>query len=140
MGFEISGAMRLLVAERAAHRCEYCLLHQDDSFTPHQIDHIVSRKHGGDSSRGNLALACIRCNAWKGSDIASFGREPGRLVPLFHPRRDLWNDHFLLEDGEIVPLTETAAATVRLLRLNLYDRMTERQALSQPGRYPHGSQ
>jgi hypothetical protein len=76
MGGEISGAMRLLVAERAAHRCEYCLLHQDDSFTPHQIDHIVSRKHGGDSSRGNLALACIRCNAWNGSDIASFGREP----------------------------------------------------------------
>jgi hypothetical protein len=140
MGGEISGAVRLFVMERAGHRCEYCLLHQDDSFTPHQIDHIVSRKHGGDSLPGNLALACIRCNAWKGSDIASFGWEPGRLVRLFHPRRDLRSDRFRLEDGEIVPLTETAAATVRLLRLNRHDRMTERQALSQPGRYPRGSE
>jgi hypothetical protein len=123
MGGEISGAIRSSVAERAGHRCEY-----------------VSRKHGGDSSPGNLALACIRCNSWKGSDIASFGREPGRLVPLFHPRRDLWSNHSRLEDGEIVPLTETAAATVRLLRLNLHGRMTERLVLSQSGRYPRGNQ
>jgi hypothetical protein len=38
MGDDISSAARLLVVERAVHRCEYCLLHQDDSFTPHQID------------------------------------------------------------------------------------------------------
>jgi len=136
MGDEISGAIRLLVIEPAAHRGEYCLVHEDDSFTPHQIDHIVSRKHGGDSSPGNLALACVRCNAWKGSDIAGNGLEPGRIVPLFHPRRDRWQDHFRIEDGEIVPLTETAAATARLLRLNLLGRVTERRALSQSGRYP----
>ena len=63
---EISAAVRLLVATRAARRCEYCLLHEDDSFTPHQIDHIISQKHAGDSSPENLAFACIRCNAWKG--------------------------------------------------------------------------
>jgi hypothetical protein len=54
MGGEISGAMRLFVMERAGHRCEYCLLHQDDSFTPHQIDHIVSRKHGVTLHGGTL--------------------------------------------------------------------------------------
>lgn len=115
MGDDISSAARLLVVERAVHRCEYCLLHQDDSFTPHQIDHIVSRKHGGDSSPGNLALACIHCN---------------------DPRRDRWRDHFRIEDGEIVPITENAAATVRLLRLNLFGRVSERRVLSQSGRYP----
>jgi len=114
MGDEISGAIRLLVIEPAAHRGEYCLVHEDDSFTPHQIDHIVSRKHGGDSSPGNLALACVRCNAWKGSDIAGNGLEPGRIVPL----------------------TETATATARLLRLNLLGRVSERRTLSQSGRYP----
>ena len=76
---EISAAVRLLVVSRAARRCEYCLLHEDDSFMPHQIDHIISRKHGGNSSADNLALACIRYNAWKGSDIASWGFEPGRI-------------------------------------------------------------
>ena len=140
MGEEISGAVRLLVVERAARRCEYCLLHQDDSFTPHQIDHIISRKHGGNSSPGNLALACIRCNAWKGSGIASFGLEPGRIVPLFHPRRDRWRDHFRLEDSEIWPITETAAATARLLRLNSFGRVSERQVLSRSGRYPREGQ
>ena len=130
----ISAAVRLLVASRAARRCEYCLLHEDDSFTPHQIDHIISRKHGGNSSPDNLALACIRCNAWKGSDIASFGFEPDRISPLFHPRHDLWQDHFRLEAGDIVPLTAAGAATVRLPRLNLLGRVTERRVLIQSGR------
>lgn len=133
---EISAAVRSLVVNRAARRCEYCLLHEDDSFTPHQIDHIISRKHGGSSSPDNLALACIRCNAWKGSDIASWGFEPGRISPLFHPRRDLWQDHFRLEAGEIVALTSVGAATVRLLRLNLLGRVTERRVLIECRRYP----
>jgi hypothetical protein len=136
MGDDVSGATRSFVMRRAGFRCEYCLLHQDDSFTPHQVDHIVSRKHGGDSSPDNLALACIQCNARKGSDIAGFGREAGQIVPLYHPRRDRWMSHFRLEGGEIVPVTDTAAATVRLLRLNSLGRPTERQMLSKAGRYP----
>ena len=99
------------------------------------MDHIVSRKHGGNSSPDNLALACVRCNAWKGSDIASFGLEPGQIVPLFDPRRSQWSDHFRPEDGMIVPLTGTGDATIRLLRFNLHGRVTERQILIQCGRY-----
>jgi len=136
MGGEISAAVRSLVAQRAARRCEYCLLHEDDSFTPHQIDHIISRKHGGGSSPDNLAFACIRCNAWKGSDIASIASQPDRIASLFNPRRDPWREHFRLERGEIVPLTDAGAATVRLLRLNLLGRVTERRALTGCGRYP----
>jgi HNH endonuclease len=138
MGDEISAAVRLLVVNRAGKRCEYCLLHETDSFTPHQIDHIISRKHGGDSSLDNLALACIRCNAYKGSDIASIGLQPGRIAPLFHPRRDRWSDHFRIEAGGIIPLTDQGVATVRLLRLNLLGRATERRVLIQCGRYPAG--
>jgi hypothetical protein len=136
MADEISAAARLLVADRAARRCEYCLLHESDSFTPHQIDHIISRKHGGDSSPDNLAFACIRCNAWKGSDIASLGFEPGRIASLFHPRQDRWSEHFRIEAGEIIPLTDKGAATVRLLKLNLLGRVSERRILIQCGRYP----
>ena len=103
MGSEISVALRLLVAERAARRCEYCLLHEDDSFTPHQIDHIISRKHGGESSPDDLAFACVRCNAWKGSDIASIASESGRITSLFNPRRERWRDHFRLEGAPTTP-------------------------------------
>jgi hypothetical protein len=133
MGDEISAAVRLLVARRATGRIA---LHEADSFTPHQIDHIVSRKHGADSSLDNLAFACIRCNAWKGSDIASLGFKPGGIVGLFHPRRYRWRDHFRIEAGEIVPLTDEGAAAVRLLRLNLHGRVTERRVLIECERYP----
>ncbi len=136
MRAEIPADVRLLVASRAARRCEYCLIHEEDSFTPHQVDHIISRKHGGSSSPDNLAFACIRCNAWKGSDIASLGFEEDRISPLFTPRKDRWLVHFRLEAGEIIPLTSVGAATVRLLRLNLLGRVTERRILIQCRRYP----
>jgi 5-methylcytosine-specific restriction endonuclease McrA len=37
---------------------------------PHQVDHIVSRKHGGESTSDNLAYACVIYNRYKGTDIA----------------------------------------------------------------------
>src|SRR4051794_6575325 len=83
----ISGELRQFVAERAGYHCEYCLLHEDDTYSPHQIDHIIGGKHGGLSTPDNLAFACLRCNAWKGSDIGSFDPETGRLVSIFNPRQ-----------------------------------------------------
>lgn len=38
------------------------------------VDHIVSRKHGGETELENLALACLHCNQRKGPNIA--GRKP----------------------------------------------------------------
>jgi 5-methylcytosine-specific restriction endonuclease McrA len=56
LGSDFSEPLRRLVAERAGYRCEYCLLHEDNSYSPHQIDHIISLKHGGRSDADNLAL------------------------------------------------------------------------------------
>jgi 5-methylcytosine-specific restriction endonuclease McrA len=89
LGNDISESLRRLVAERAGYRCEYCLLHEDDSYSP-KVDHIISRKHGGQSYADNLAYACLRYNAWKGSDIGSIDTESGMFVNLFHPRRQRW--------------------------------------------------
>jgi 5-methylcytosine-specific restriction endonuclease McrA len=133
---DVSESQRRFVAERAAHRCEYCLLHEDDSYSPHQIDHIISRKHGGLSESGNLAYACLRCNAWKGSDVGSLDPETGAFVSLFHPRRHRWEDHFVLRGPRIEPITPEGKATARLLKLNLDKRVVERQLLTAAGRYP----
>jgi 5-methylcytosine-specific restriction endonuclease McrA len=46
------------VRERAGGRCEYCRLPQAGSNIPFEVDHIISRKHGGRSIASNLALAC----------------------------------------------------------------------------------
>jgi len=133
---DVDEALRHLVAQRAAHCCEYCLLHEDDAYSPHQLDHIISRKHGGLSQPDNLAYSCIRCNAWKGSDLGSVHEITGRLIPLFHPRQQRWRDHFRLADALIEPLTEEGMVTARLLKLNLAKRVIERQLLMALGRYP----
>jgi hypothetical protein len=133
---DISESLRRLVAERAGYRCEYCLLHEDDSYSPHQIDHIISRKHGGPSNSDNLAYACVRCNSWKGSDVGSLDTTSGIFVSFFHPRRQRWEDHFVLRGAVIEPLTPEGNATARLLRLNLDKRVIERQLLAAVGRYP----
>jgi 5-methylcytosine-specific restriction endonuclease McrA len=54
---DIPDQLRQFVAERAGYRCEYCLLHEDDSYSPHQVDHIISRKPGGASVPDTLAYA-----------------------------------------------------------------------------------
>ena len=123
----IAAALRRQVRERARERCEYCLLAEAEAFFPHEPDHIISQKHGGETVLENLALACFDCNRFKGSDIASVDPASGTLTPLFNPRLQHWNEHFQLEHGRILPLTATARATARLLRLNLSHRIERRR-------------
>lgn len=54
--------IRLAVAIRADYLCEYCLIGEDDTFFGCQIDHIISRKHGGETALTTwptLALSVI---------------------------------------------------------------------------------
>lgn len=67
----ISAELRRQVIARAENLCEYCLLHDDDTFFGGEVDHIISEKHAGPTEEGNLAYACLACNRSKGSDIAS---------------------------------------------------------------------
>ncbi|MBI3325134.1 MAG: HNH endonuclease [Nitrospinae bacterium] len=128
--------LRRRVVERADNCCEYCLLQQDLAASTHQVDHVIAEKHGGQTSLDNLALSCTVCNRRKGSDISSINHETGNLVSLFNPRTQQWPDHFRLDGVHIVGLTEIGRATVEFLRLNAYERLTERDALMRAGRYP----
>ena len=130
----IPAALRRLVYERAGGRCEYCLVPEDDVFATHEIDHIIAEKHGGPTEADNLALSCALCNKYKGSDIASVVPDTGEIVPLYHPRRARWSDHFQLYQAQFVPLTPTGCVTVRLLQLNHPDRIEERELLIAAGR------
>jgi hypothetical protein len=51
-------------------------------------------------------------------------------VLLFHPRTDKWTDHFKFQDAEIVGLTPTGRATLRLLKFNDRYRIKLREAWS----------
>ena len=129
----IPAALRRQVYERAKGCCEYCLIPDLAAFSAHEIDHIVAEKHGGLTEAENLALSCTLCNKHKGSDLTSIDPETSQIVTLYHPRQDLWHEHFQLKDAEIVPLSAKGRVTIRLLQLNRRDRVEERQLLLQAG-------
>lgn len=135
MASDISVNLRHLVATRARHRCEYCLLPEAFAFYKHEPDHIVSRQHGGESTAENLALACLRCNRHKGPNVGSFDPQTGDLVPFYNPRTQIWSEHFQMKEGSIQPLTAEGRVTVKILCLNDTERVVERQKLLALGLY-----
>ena len=100
----IPPSLRQLVVERAEGKCEYCLIHQDVSIYSHEIDHVIAQKHGGQTVGQNLALACLPCNRAKGSDLTTFDPIGNDIVPLFHPRHQIWSDHFILDVHFVNPV------------------------------------
>lgn len=131
----ISKKIRQKVTDRAGHRCEYCLISQEDSFLTHEIDHIISLKHKGEHHKSNFALACFSCNRNKGSDIGT-RIPPDDFVRLFHPRADHWHEHFVLDGAQVLALSNVGEATIQVLQMNHPDRILERRELIAIGRYP----
>ncbi len=132
----ISNTLRRRVWERAGGCCEYCHLGHEDTFLPHEVDHIIAEKHRGKTDEDNLCLSCYDCNRFKGSDIASVDPETDKVVPLYHPRRDVWREHFRQNGPWIEPLTAEGRVTVELLHINDPEQIEKREALLEMGRYP----
>ena len=103
----VSAELRRLVATRARGLCEYCLIHESDTFVGCQVDHLISEKHGGLTIETNLAFACAFCNRYKGTDIGSVTQETGEFLRFYNPRA-----------------------------LNALERVLEREQLARAGRYP----
>ncbi|MDM9383490.1 HNH endonuclease signature motif containing protein [Chlorogloeopsis sp. ULAP01] len=132
----ISTELRKLVINRASGRCEYCLIHSCFSIYTHEVDHIIAVKHGSETVEENLALSCLSCNRHKGSDFATIDAATGEIVPLFNPRRQIWDEHFYFEGARIKGKTQIGQATARLLQFNLPNRLLQRQALISQQKYP----
>lgn len=123
-------ALRDAVRRRARLRCEYCHLPEAHApVTPFQVEHIVARQHEGQSVLSNLALACHRCNLFKGPNLVGIDAKTKRMVRLFHPRRMTWTRHFRWDGPTLVGRTPTGRATVAVLNMNEGDRVELRQAI-----------
>lgn len=137
MAMDIPQELRTRVVERAHHQCEYCQKPDDRALNPHrhEVDHVLAEKHGGPTEAENLAYACFQCNRYKGSDIASLDPHTQELIRLFHPRMQVWEEHFRLsEDGNIFGQTAAGRTTVRLLHMNDAERVHVRADLIASGR------
>jgi hypothetical protein len=126
------------VRGRARGICEYCRV--AEAFCPqaHSVEHIVPRLRHGDDSPENLALSCQGCNNHKHTKTHGIDALSGELVPLFHPRRMDWREHFAWSDdySEIVPLTPIGRVTVRELCLNRIGLRNLRRVLFGMGEHP----
>src|SRR4051794_8143356 len=106
------------VWRRADGRCEYCHLPWGFHSVPFQVDHIIAEQHGGLTVSNNLAIACLRCNKRKGPNLSGVSPDGGEIGRLFHPRTDLWADHFRWDGPLLVGLTPTGKATIAVLAIN----------------------
>ncbi|MFM7406688.1 MAG: HNH endonuclease [Cuspidothrix sp.] len=128
----IPNSVRKMVFERSQGCCEYCLIPEKLVLANHQIDHVIAEKHGGATVLENLALSCSLCNQAKGSDIASIDPDSGDTVRLYNPRKDIWQEHFILnsQSGMIEPLTAIGRVTVQLLRMNRVEYLPVRKIIA----------
>ncbi|HRI72114.1 MAG TPA: HNH endonuclease signature motif containing protein [Polyangium sp.] len=129
----MDAALTALVRNRAQLTCEYCRLPQAFSAIPFEIDHIVAQKHGGPTQEENLALSCFYCNSRKGPNIAGVDPASGRIVRLYHPRKDRWSRHFEWAGAILQGKTATGRATIVVLGINDPDAVAVREALIDEG-------
>ena len=135
---KVSSDLRELAQRRAHGACEYCRVPPSASILPHQVDHIIARKHYGPTTAENLALACFFCNSYKGPNIAGLDPESGRLTRLFHPRKDRWARHFAWDGPLLIGRTRTGRATITVLGINRDEFVSFREAMIREGTFPPG--
>ena len=124
------------VWRRANGACEYCRMPSRYYLAPFQVDHIIAEQHGGRTVLVNLALACYHCNLHKGPNIA--GKDPAtrRITRLFHPRRDVWQDHFRWRGPKLLGRTPVGRTTIAVLDINNEAYVLVRKALIEAGLFP----
>ena len=126
------------VHDRAANRCQYCLMHQGLQGATFHVEHILPRAKGGTDELANLTLACPSCNLRKANRITAIDPTSGASVPLFHPGRDRWLEHFRFNQSRIEGLTPIGRATVAALDFNHPRRQRIRGAEKRLGLHPPG--
>ncbi|PSN19149.1 HNH endonuclease [filamentous cyanobacterium CCP5] len=134
----VPASLRREVAQRAQQLCEYCRCPEafsPDSFT---LDHIHPRQLGGATILENLAWACFGCNGRKFTRTVYPDPLTGETVPLFNPRGQSWNEHFVWSENATQAIGQTpyGRTTVEALALNRTGVVNLRRLLASAGLHP----
>ena len=85
-------SIKELVYERANGCCEYCQTYEINIGQTLHIEHI---NPAGGNQLDNLCLACPNCNLSKATATTAVDPLTGVFYPLFNPRIQLWEAHFV---------------------------------------------
>lgn len=118
------------VYKRDGRTCRYC----GDMSGPFHLDHVYPVSKGGETSVGNLVVACQHCNQTKNAKIGIWPMPAGYFKTINAAaqfRRDLWSESIryylqllafsvfsvspLLMDSELSGIVEDAAMTLWLV-------------------------
>jgi 5-methylcytosine-specific restriction endonuclease McrA len=134
----VGPSLRREVADRARGCCEYCRSQERFAMQAFSVEHIDPRSRAGATAAANLAYACQGCNNHKYNRTHGTDPVTDEAVPLFHPRRQRWRDHFAwTPDGAlIVGVSPIGRATVAVLRLNREGLVNLRRLLFAAGEHP----
>jgi hypothetical protein len=137
-GSRVTPALRRAVYERAKGRCEYCRSQANFTTESFVVEHIIPRHARGATVLENLALSCFGCNSHKHKKTLGIDPLTGEAVSLFHPRLQLWSEHFAWTNSftEISGLTAIGRAKVVTLHFNRREVMNLRRVLHTVGEHP----
>jgi HNH endonuclease len=101
-------------------------------------EHIIPVSLNGETTLENLARSCGLCNNNKRDKIQHIDPLTQQIVRLYHPRQDIWTDHFQWSDDDLhlVGLTSIGRATVELLKLNRINALNLRKLLKMADLHP----
>ena len=119
MSTYLAAELRQQLLEVDDQRCAYCQTTQANSGSPMIVDHVVPGSKGGNTEFDNLCFACHRCNEFKGATTALEDPLSGEMTPLFHPRRQVWPEHFTWDATGIRIIGVTAVGRVTVITLNM---------------------
>ena len=115
----LSDKLKAKVRKRANQLCEYCHTNEIWQYVPFTVDHITPTSLGGKTELENLALACFHCNRRKSNVVKAIDPETNTEVELFHPRKDVWSEHFIWSKDRLYIVASTAVGRATLIKLEL---------------------
>jgi hypothetical protein len=134
----VSETLKRVIAARARGYCEYCRCPENFATERFTVEHIVPRQAGGGTVLENLAWSCFGCNGHKHAKTQSIDPDTDKQVLLYHPRQQIWTEHFAWSDDFtlIIGKTPHGRATVVALHLNRTGVVNLRRLLVGAGLHP----
>ena len=99
--------------------CAYCQTSVYNTGQPLTYDHIVPSTKGGNNSFENLCRACRQFNEFKGNTTHAPDPLTGNIVHLFHPRQQIWAEHFMWDTEGIRLIGSTTVGRATIVALNM---------------------